>query len=285
MVVVDYSDDDIIVIDNIRQLAHESSTRLRMNLIAIATAGHAQIRVNDELVTFGQNQLLLCVPGTMLTDFMSSPDFEFKAMFLTTRIIESFLREKMNIWNETMYIYRQHVVALQEIDIRFYSRFYDLLRMYFEVSDADYPYRADSIQSLLRSAMLGLCGSLLMMRDQDAGTGTRERPSAIGGSAELFRRFLDLLNTQDENLHTVEQYAQRLCVSPKYLSIICKRQSGKNASLWIREHTMEQIRYYLRQTDLTMKQISARLGFASPSFFSKYVKQHFHTTPTRLREK
>ena len=43
------------------------------------------------------------------------------------------------------------------------------------------------------------------------------------------------------------------------------------------------IRYYLKHTDLSIKQICARMGFPNPSFFGKYVKEHFGMTPTQLR--
>ena len=47
---------------------------------------------------------------------------------------------------------------------------------------------------------------------------------------------------------------------------------------------MEDIRYYLRQTDLSIKQVCDTLGFPNPSFFGKYVKEHFGRTPMQLRK-
>lgn len=46
---------------------------------------------------------------------------------------------------------------------------------------------------------------------------------------------------------------------------------------------IENIRYYLRDTDLSIKQICDVLNFASPSFFGKYVRQHLGVTPGKLR--
>ena len=47
---------------------------------------------------------------------------------------------------------------------------------------------------------------------------------------------------------------------------------------------MEDIRYYLTHTDLTLKQVADRLGFPNPSFFGKYVKEHFGMTPAQIRD-
>ena len=46
---------------------------------------------------------------------------------------------------------------------------------------------------------------------------------------------------------------------------------------------LEEIRYYLQQTDLNVKQICDRLGFSNTSFFGKYVKDHFGMPPIQFR--
>lgn len=46
---------------------------------------------------------------------------------------------------------------------------------------------------------------------------------------------------------------------------------------------LEDIRYYLKQTDYSIKQICDLLGFPNPSFFGKYVKEHFGQTPAYFR--
>jgi len=98
-----------------------------------------------------------------------------------------------------------------------------------------------------------------------------------------FQHFLDLLHTNKVKRHTVETYASELCISPKYLTAVCKKISGKTASEWITEQVLEDIRYYLRQTDLSIKQICEKLAFPNTSFFGKYVKEHFGMTPLEFR--
>ena len=98
-----------------------------------------------------------------------------------------------------------------------------------------------------------------------------------------FQRFLDLLHANDVKRHTVEAYASELCISPKYLTAVCKKNSGKTANEWITEQVLEDIRYYLRQTNLSIKQICDKLAFPNPSFFGKYVKDHFGMTPLEFR--
>ncbi len=275
---IDYSDDDIIIIDNVKQLAEPSPTRIRMNLIAISLKGKAQVSLSGQTLTFGENQLLLCPPGTVFTDLMLSPDFEFRAFFCSNAIIQSFLREKMNLWNEMMYVHKTYLLQMEVRDTEFLSYFSEIMRLLIKAPAARYPYRTECIQGLLRTALLGLCGMIKnVVPDKKPVTGR------YGDT--LFQRFLELVNNQPLKNRTVEQYAADLCVSPKYLSAVCKKNSGKTAGQWIREHILEEIRYYLKQTDMPMKQIADRLGFTNPSFFGKYVKEHLGMTPMQYRMK
>nr|WP_314996334.1 helix-turn-helix domain-containing protein [uncultured Prevotella sp.] len=48
---------------------------------------------------------------------------------------------------------------------------------------------------------------------------------------------------------------------------------------------MSAITNYLRTTDLSVKEISHRLGFPNTSFFGKYVKDHLGCSPLEYRRK
>lgn len=278
LIKVNYSDDDIIIIDNIKKLAEPSPTRIHMNVIAVAKQGKAQITLGDQVVMLGESQLLLCPPNTVFTDFMFSPDFEFKAIFLTNRIIQSFLHEKMSIWNETMYVYKKHVITLNPRDISYMYSFYNMLQISIDAPTDEYIYRTECIQGMLSAGILGLCGLLKVMMPE------KEEAKRTQGD-NLFQQFLDMVNNNQSKSHTVEDFASELCISAKYLSVVCKKASGKTANEWIREHMLEEIRYYLKQTDMPVKQIADKLGFANPSFFGKYVKEHFGMTPIQFRQK
>jgi AraC-like DNA-binding protein len=199
-------------------------------------------------------------------------------MFFTNRILQSFLREKMNVWNDVVYVRRMHVITLEDDDLQFYTNFYDMLRLCFDKS-MNYPFRTDVIQSLLRGGILGLCGALKQRMLND------DISIDIHINNNHFQRFLDLLHSVDVKHRTVEWYATQLCISPKHLSAICKKHSGKTANEWITAHVLEDIRYYLKQTDYSIKQICDKLGFPNTSFFGKYVKEHFGLTPLQIRMK
>ena len=290
-VTIGYSEDDIVVVDSIQRFTEVRTVHVAMNAVVICTGGKVHAQMSGREMVLRRNQIAVIPQNVMVTDVMVSPDFNLKAIFLTNRILQSFLREKMEVWNDMVYIHRLNTIPMEDEGTEFFSHLYDMLCLLVE-KGRDNPYRMEVIQSLLRSAILELIGSvkqLLPTTDgglpSDSSTdgrlqGRNYPPSTAKGR---FHQFLDLLNSSEVKYRTVEAYASDLCISPKYLTAICKKQSGKTANEWIREQVLEDIRYYLRQTDLCIKQICDRLGFPNSSFFGKYVKEHFGMTPMQLR--
>jgi AraC-like DNA-binding protein len=272
---IGYSDNDIVVVDSIQQFTEVNTAHVSMNAIVICTDGKVQAQMNGIQMELHKNQVAIVPQNITVTDVMISPDFNLKAMFLTNRILQSFLREKMNIWNDMMYIHRHYVVTMDEDEILFYTHFYEMLTLAI-AKGKENPLHTDVIQSLLRSAILALCGAM----KQKLSLITEHH---VKTSDNHFQRFLDLLHSSEIKRRTVEAYASGLCISPKYLTAVCKKSSGKTANEWITEQVLEDIRYYLRQTDLSIKQICDKLAFPNPSFFGKYVKDHFGMTPLEFR--
>ena len=272
---VGYHDDDIVIIDNVKGLVESRSARVTMNVLVVAISGKAIGNVKGETIELNANQVFVSSPNATFNDFMMSPDFEFKAMFFTNRILQSFLREKMGVWNEMIYVHRIRVFTMGELDVVFFSHFYDMLRMCI-YSDQNNPYKTDVIQSRLRSAFLALCGRMSQILPENNQLQLKQPDN-------IFQRFIDLLNHSKTKHRTVESYADELCISSKYLSAICKKNSGKTANQWITEHVLEDIRYYLQSSDLSIKQISSLVGFPNTSFFGRYVKEHLGKTPLQIR--
>ena len=160
------------------------TAHVAMNAVVICTKGKVQAQMNGKQMELHKNQVAIVPQNVTVTDVMVSPDFNLKAMFLTNRILQSFLREKMNIWNDMMYIRRHHIVTMDEDEMLFYTHFYDMLTLAITKGE-DYPLKTDVIQSLLRSAILGLCGRMEKMLASDtnleaffSGANVQNKPAA-----------------------------------------------------------------------------------------------------------
>lgn len=99
----------------------------------------------------------------------------------------------------------------------------------------------------------------------------------------LYKEFITLLSVTPIRPREVEWYAEKLKITPKYLSKICRNNSGRSASEWIREYAMIDIKSHLRNSSLSIKEVANRLGYSSLGFFGKTVRRWFGVTPSELR--
>lgn len=100
---------------------------------------------------------------------------------------------------------------------------------------------------------------------------------------ELFNHFLALLREHCSTERSVEFYAQNMGITPKYLSLILKKKSGRNASKLIDEAVVYEAKRLLKYSGLSIREIALKLNFASQSFFGKYFKQRVGVSPSRYK--
>ncbi|MBQ6770388.1 MAG: AraC family transcriptional regulator [Bacteroidales bacterium] len=103
--------------------------------------------------------------------------------------------------------------------------------------------------------------------------------------SQIMDGFLALLERGDyhEN-REIGYYADKLCVTPKYLSEVTKKLSGFPANYWITRYTALEISRLLRDRSLTLTEISDRFNFSSPSYFTRYVQKYLGANPMDFRE-
>ena len=89
----------------------------------------------------------------------------------------------------------------------------------------------------------------------------------------------------DGRIRRVDDFAQMLNVSPKYLSKLLHRVMARKPSEIIALFTLKAIENRLRYSDMTMQQIADELHFSSASSFGKFVREHTDMTPLEFRKK
>ena len=102
---------------------------------------------------------------------------------------------------------------------------------------------------------------------------------------KVFSDFVSLLSSASPKPRDVAYYADRLCLTPKYLSAVCKQVSGITASQFIAQFVVKDIRRLLEETDKSIKEICNELAFPNPSFFGTYVRKHLGLSPRQYRDR
>ena len=133
------------------------------------------------------------------------------------------------------------------------------------------------VTSLFSAFFYSLVALLNRKMPSEPETESRSRTDA------LMVEFIRILSTDCERERSVEYYASKLGISPKYLSLICKKKTGKNASKIIDDVVIHRAKDLLRQSGLSIQEVADRLNFVSQSFFGKYFKQRVGISPSRYK--
>lgn len=107
---------------------------------------------------------------------------------------------------------------------------------------------------------------------------------ALTRKEELFADFLRLLSEHCKEHHEVSFYAGELCITPQYLSLLLKEQSGRSASQWIQDAIMAEAKIMLKQPGCSVQEISDQLNFPDQSTFGKFFKKHANVSPAAYRK-
>ena len=99
----------------------------------------------------------------------------------------------------------------------------------------------------------------------------------------IFDRFIQLVNQHCREQHQIGYYAERICLTERYLGTIVRQTSGTTAKEWIDRALVTQAKVLLRHSEKTVLQISEELCFPNPSFFTKYFKRMTGMTPLEYK--
>ena len=94
---------------------------------------------------------------------------------------------------------------------------------------------------------------------------------------------MKLLFKHNREQHTVSFYANKLCISPQYLSAILKDLTGKTTNNWIDNSLILDAKVMLKAPNATVQQVSDLLSFANQSTFGKFFKKHAGLSPAEYR--
>ena len=212
--------------------------------------------------------------ATLASDFSVSDDFQGILMILSEAFVTSIaIRSNYGIIGH-LSLLRNPVMQLSERDFRICATALQYLRMRME--EDKHFFREELLGSLLTAHILDL---------YDIHARSHKELQVSERVTTLLRKFIELLYGGEYILNRdLEFYASRLCITPHYLSEICKKISGKPATYWIDRFTMQEITRLLRQKELSLTEIAERMNFSSVSYFSRYVQKRIKLPPSEYRK-
>ena len=122
----------------------------------------------------------------------------------------------------------------------------------------------------------------MMWKKYDSETPARH--TDMKRSDGIMKAFADLLTEHIRKETSVEFYAEKLCISKQYLSLIVKEKTQFSVGKIISIMRVEEASRLLRDPELTLQQIAEELAFADQSSFGKFFRKHSGMTPMKYRQ-
>jgi len=101
---------------------------------------------------------------------------------------------------------------------------------------------------------------------------------------EIVNKFFKLLVKNYNTERSVAFYADKLCITPKYLSTTIKQATGRSVLSWIHEIFIINSKALLKSTNKTVSEISEELNMSNDSFFCRTFKKHTGMSPLEYRK-
>ena len=239
----------------------------------LCTGGNMSFSFQDVRYNVVPGDYVILTNPALASDFSESVDFDAVIMSLSETFITSMAIQSNYGIIGHMSLLQNPVMKLSPHDYRICLE--DMWKLH---------ERLNETQHLFREEMLGhlLLVHILDLYDIHAKSQAERNISERNG--DLLRRFVELLYhkeyIQNRNL---AHYASRLCITPHYLTEVCKKVSGKPATYWIDRFTTHEIARLLLQKEIPLKEIADRMNFSSLSYFSRYVQKQMGVSPSEYR--
>lgn len=240
-------------------------------VLMICLKGKATIQINYRDYSFGNGYIFTYMPNQLFKVKELSDDFLIETLFLSyDYILQLPLPKDFDLLKR---IAATPVQKVNDATLHNMLEFHSLITKHHRRDDN--PYKEQQTRALIFALLMEF--ALLY------ATSVSEIPHAVSRQESLTDDFFRLMLDNYKRERSVAYYANKLCLTPKYLSMTIKKVTGHPISDWINEAVVTEAKRMLKTTDLTALQISEELNFPNPSFFGKFFKQYTGMTPLQYK--
>jgi len=273
---------NIYILDDLKSLYEETTPRQMLIegfVFGIVLQGSVRIIIDNVEYTLEKGDIFACNPHNILERSMVSMDLKVLGFFATPDYAARLLHNIHVDWSFLMIAKTHEIIHAQDDELERLVAYIELLRKKLNATMSN--GKEESISLLIQS--MGLEVFDIRERQQQQPHHTDFSPAE-----NLVQRFMLMLAESSQHgtpYLNVNGYAERLNVSAKYFSAVCKKILGKTASEVIKEDIINTATVLLHDNSLSIKQISDRLGFANQSHFGTFFRRHMGgKSPQQVRK-
>ena len=264
-------DDDLLVIrqaplmDIVKEPVKADATTA-----IIYERGSAKLSINMQEILIQAPCMVVILQDSTFYAIDSSADLAYKVIIMSKRFTENLFSGIHPLSQLHDSVYRQPVIMLYD-SLYVYEHYLELLISLLKATDS--PYRLEAARHLTLAMIYGYSFST----HQTLETGEKGRQG-------LYQKFITLLQQHYIHERSVAYYADRLCITPKYLSEVTKDTCGRSAVNIIQERVITECKALLYSTNNSIQEISNLMNFNTQSEFGKYFKRITGISPKQYRE-
>ena len=260
--------EDLILLDNQLMESPRYPFKTDMLTATICIKGRAEGSANLQKIITQPNSFNVILPGQIITHDYQTPDFEARHIIMSSKFVDTLgLDNRFSLFNS-----HNHMISttLSDYELEAILTFYEMLKW-------NITHKNDYILETVRHMTLAFFYGFSHTFQQNITSKQTNRPQQLADD------FLMLVKQHFKQEHSLEFYANKLCVTPKHLTTTIKATTDCTAKEWIDKHLLLEAKALLKSTNLTIQQIADTLHFTSQDVFSKYFKHHIGRTPKEYR--
>ncbi len=262
-------------------LTYNKPRRPKYHLVIIVLSGSMDLIVNGEEFTFRKNTYVNLPTWADIYEIRYGKDFHAMATATDKSIVEDIFQNR-NPFPPDFKFTIDHgiggdIMEKKDIDILYK----DISNMIDSLSNKEHHF-AEEVNYAYFYILLTDMADMMWRR---YGKGTPSHHIEMKRSDGIMKDFAELLTEHIYEETSVEFYAEKLCISKQYLSLIVKEKTRVTIGTVIASMRTEAASRLLRNPDLTIQQIAERLSFSDQSSFGKFFKKHAGISPLKYRQK
>ena len=218
--------------------------------------------------------LIIARRGDLVMNLKESEDFRVDVIYVTQKFIEMSTPQSNYGMRGQLFLFQNPIMKLKPEQ-------QEMCRLNFEavkrrLKQTDHHFRHDALMNAVECMIIDFFDFHSKLYPADKISSQQH---------QLMEEFMAMLERGDfRQNRDIGYYADKLCVTSKYLSEVCKKVSGLPAAFWITRYTSLDISRLLRDRSLSFTDISDMFGFSSLSHFSRYVQTNLGAKPSDFRE-
>ncbi len=265
-------------VDQLRAL--EYPCRFEGLMVIYCSKGHLKLAVNLNEYELRDRHLVIVSPEKIVKVTMDhesgNGEIDLAVVAMSPKFASDIHIDFRRLMNEALALKRANRLLLSEEQKVLMEDYFRLMSRVVQSENAFMDNTLSSLVSSMISYVAGVWSEKLRGLDRD-------EPQATSRGRMVFEQFIRLAGEYHTQYRNVGFYADKLCLTPKYLSKLIKTASGKSAPEWIDSFVIMEAMNLLKYSDISIKEIVYRLNFPNQSVFYKFFKSRTGMTPTEYR--